>query len=64
MASHDDQDENYHPKDAIAGAIRATMITAGAGAFVSTIQNTLTRQNRGALGFLTKTGGTIGVFGM
>ncbi|KAF2155380.1 hypothetical protein K461DRAFT_276594 [Myriangium duriaei CBS 260.36] len=63
MAPHGDHDENYHPKDAVGGALRATMITAGAGAFVSTIQNTLTRQNRGAMGFLTKTGGTIAVFG-
>ncbi|GAM83202.1 hypothetical protein ANO11243_011880 [Dothideomycetidae sp. 11243] len=63
MASHDDHEGAYHPKDAVGAAVKATMITSGAGAFVSTIQNTLTRQNRGAMGFLTKTGGTIAVFG-
>ena len=63
MAEHDSHDGAFHPKDAVGEAVRATLITSGAGAFVSTIQNTLTRQNRGALGFLTKTGGTIAVFG-
>jgi len=63
MAPHGDHDDAYHPKDAIGAALKATMITSGAGAFVSTVQNTLTRQNRGAMGFLTKTGGTIAVFG-
>jgi len=53
----------YIPKDAVSATIHATMVTTGAGAFVSTIQNTLTRQNVGAMGMFTKTGGTIAVFG-
>ncbi len=53
----------YQPEDAIAGAIRSTMITGGAGAFVSAIQNTLTKQNVSAWGIFTRTGGTIAVFG-
>ncbi|KAG8629759.1 hypothetical protein KVT40_001378 [Elsinoe batatas] len=63
MASDDSHDGQYHPKDAIGSAVKATMITSGAGAFVSTIQNTLNRQNIGAMGFVTRTGGTIAVFG-
>lgn len=55
--------EDYHPKDAVGGAIRATMATGTAGAFVSAIQNTLTKQNIGAWGVFTKTGGTIATFG-
>ncbi|TFK77155.1 hypothetical protein BDN72DRAFT_807649 [Pluteus cervinus] len=32
------------------------------GAFVSTVQNALSNHSRGAMGFLTRTGGTIGFF--
>lgn len=38
------------------------MITASAGAIISGVQNALTKQNVGAFGILTKTGGTIAVF--
>ncbi len=54
----------YRPKDAVGIAIKSTMITGGAGAFVSAIQNTLTRSNVNAWGVFTRTGGTIAVFGM
>ena len=54
----------YQPKDAVGAAIKATAITAAAGAFVSTIQNTLTKQNVGAFGIFTRTGGTIAIFGI
>lgn len=67
MADHSptqDQIQNvYQPKDALGAAIKATTVTAAAGAFVSTIQNTLTRQNVGAMGAFTKFGGTTAVFG-
>lgn len=53
----------YQPKDALGAAIKATMVTGAAGTFISTIQNTLTKQNVGAFGIFTKTGGTIAVFG-
>ncbi|GAB7356365.1 hypothetical protein MBLNU459_g7150t1 [Dothideomycetes sp. NU459] len=59
----DQEEPQYHPKDAIGASIKATMITTGAGAFVSTIQNTLTKQNVGAMGMFSKTGSTIAVFG-
>lgn len=58
------EDHTYHPKDAIAATVRTTMITGAAGTIVSGIQNTLTKQNVGAMGVLTRTGGTIAVFGM
>ena len=61
MASEDDQ---YHPKDAVKAAIQGTMVMGAAGAFVSAIQNTLTRRNVTAWGFVTRTGGTIAVFGI
>ncbi len=54
----------YQPKDAISAALKSTAITGGAGALVSSIQNTLTKQNVSAWGIFTRTGGTIVVFGM
>lgn len=39
------------------------MITGAAGTMVSAIQNTLTKQNVNAWGVITRTGGTIAVFG-
>lgn len=56
-------DDSYHPKDAVGGAIKATLVTATGGAFVSAVQNTLTKQNVGAWGVFTRSGGTIGTFG-
>ncbi|OCK86196.1 hypothetical protein K432DRAFT_431163 [Lepidopterella palustris CBS 459.81] len=52
----------YHPKDAISSTVRTMGITTGAGAIIAGVQNTLTRQNVGAFGILTRTGGTIAVF--
>ena len=57
------QHVTYHPKDAVSAAVTATMVTASAGAIISGVQNALTKQNVGAFGILTKTGGTIAVFG-
>ncbi|KAK5004116.1 hypothetical protein LTR28_009331 [Elasticomyces elasticus] len=45
----DTEEITYQPQDALASTIKATMITTAAGAFVSTIQNTLTKQNVGAM---------------
>ena len=42
---------------------KVALITGAAGTFVSTIQNTLTKQNVGAFGIFTKSGSTIAVFG-
>ncbi|KAI9840284.1 MAG: hypothetical protein M1838_004133 [Thelocarpon superellum] len=60
MAS--DEEDVYRPKDAIAASVRATMVTGTAGAIVSGVQNTLTKQNVGAFGVFTRTGGTIATF--
>jgi hypothetical protein len=64
MAELDQRTDEYHPKDAVGDAIKATLVTGGAGAFISTIQNTLTKQNVGAWGVFTRSGSTIGIFGM
>ncbi|KAI5198633.1 hypothetical protein E4T39_06680 [Aureobasidium subglaciale] len=61
MASQEEQP--YRAKDSLGSAIKAAMVTTGAGLFVSTIQNTLTKQNHGAMGAFTKFGGTTAVYG-
>jgi hypothetical protein len=58
------EDEQYHPKDAVKAGINGALITAAAGGLVSAIQNTLTRKNVSAWGVFTRTGGTIVVFCM
>jgi hypothetical protein len=62
MAEHTD-DHPYHPVDAIGKTVKAALVTGTAGAFVSTIQNTLTKQNVGMMGVFTRTGSTVAVFG-
>lgn len=54
----------YHPQDAIGAAITGTMITGGAGLFMSAVQNALARKNVGPWGVFTRSGSTIAVFGM
>ena len=53
----------YQPKDAIAAATQASLITGGAGLFMSAVQSSLSRQNLGLLGVFTRTGGHTAVFG-
>ncbi|CAK4034924.1 probable NADH-ubiquinone oxidoreductase 213 kDa subunit [Lecanosticta acicola] len=62
VANQDQITGVYQPKDAVGAAIKATAVTGAAGAFISAIQNTLTKQNVGAMAFLTRTGGTIWTF--
>ena len=54
----------YQPKDAVTASIKSTLVTGAAGALISSVQNTLTKQNVTAWGIFTRTGGTIAVFGM
>jgi hypothetical protein len=55
--------EVYRPQDALSLAFQALMITGGAGLLVSGVQNTLQKQNIGAMGVFTRSGGTIATFG-
>jgi len=57
------QDEAYEPQDAIAQTIPATLLAGGAGLLASAVQNTLTKQNVGAMGVFTRTGSSIAIFG-
>ncbi len=59
-----DEQTAYQPKDTIQASTKATLFTGGAGLLFAAVQNTLTRQNIGALGIFTRFGGTIGLFGL
>jgi hypothetical protein len=59
-----DEEASYEPKDAVQAAIKSTLITGSAGLLLAAVQNTLARQNIGALGVFTRFGGTIGLFGL
>lgn len=61
--AHHEEDHSYHPKDAISAATKAAALTGAVGLVGSAVQNTLARRNVGALGVLTRSGGTIGIFG-
>jgi hypothetical protein len=54
----------YDNKPTLPNATRVGLQAAAVGTFVSTVQNALSNHSRGAMGFLTRTGGTIGFFGM
>lgn len=54
----------YTPKPSLELAAYAFAKGAGAGLLVSAVQNALDSHSRGAAGVLSRTGGTIGLFGM
>lgn len=55
---------SYDPKPSLQYASAVGLQAAGIGALVSAVQNALGTHTSGAAGFLTRTGGTIGFFGM
>ncbi len=54
---------SYERKSVVEPAARIGLYGGGVGLFVSTIQNALSSHSRGAMGVITRTGGTIGLFG-
>ncbi|KAF8461075.1 hypothetical protein BDZ91DRAFT_772931 [Kalaharituber pfeilii] len=52
----------YEPKDALGRGVQGTLVVGSAGALMSAVQNSLAKQNVGAIGFITRTGSTIAVF--
>lgn len=57
-------DVPYHSKDAVSSAVRVGLIGGAAGFFSAAIQNSLAKQNVGAMGVFTRHGVTIGTYGM
>ncbi|KAF8898805.1 hypothetical protein BD779DRAFT_1431821 [Infundibulicybe gibba] len=52
----------FNPKPSLKYASTIGLQAGAVGAFVSTIQNALGKHSNGAMGFVTRTGGTIGFF--
>lgn len=61
--SQADEILTYDPKPSLRYASAVGLQAAGVGALVSAIQNALGSHNKGATGFFTRSGGTIGLFG-
>lgn len=57
-------DETFHPQDAIGGAVKNGTMLGGAGLFLAAVQNTMAKQNLGALGIFSRFGTTTALFGM
>ena len=57
-------DTAFAPQDAIAKSTRSATITGGAGLLFAAVQNTVARENLGAMAVFTRFGGTIAIFGM
>lgn len=58
-----DQQPTYHPRDALHNTGSAMLQTTLVGAVVAGVQNTLRKQNVGAMGIITKSGGILALFG-
>jgi hypothetical protein len=58
-----DQQPTFHPRDAISNTASTTLQTTAVGAVVAGVQNTLRKQNVGAMGILTRSGGVIALYG-
>jgi hypothetical protein len=58
-----DQHATFHPRDALANTTSTTLQTATAGAIIAGVQNTLRKQNVGAMGIFTRSGGIIALYG-
>lgn len=52
----------YQPQDAITEAIRVGSLVGAGGFLISAVQNTIQKENVGAMGVLTKFGGTTAIF--
>jgi hypothetical protein len=53
----------YHPRDALANTTSTMLQTTAVGAVIAGVQNTLRKQNVGAMGILTRSGGIIALYG-
>lgn len=58
-----EQQPTYHPRDTLHSTGNAMLQTAAAGAIIAGVQNTLRKQNVGAMGIITRSGGIIALFG-
>ncbi|KAF2641324.1 hypothetical protein P280DRAFT_468962 [Massarina eburnea CBS 473.64] len=57
-AAHD----TFHPRDTLSNTASTTLKLSTCGAIIAGVQNTLRRQNVGAVGIITRSGGIIATF--
>ncbi|KAF2827246.1 hypothetical protein CC86DRAFT_466051 [Ophiobolus disseminans] len=57
-----DQTPTFHARDALSNTANTALQTTAAGAIVAGVQNTLRKQNVGAMGIITRSGGIIALF--
>ena len=58
-----DQQPTFHPRDTLANTGSTALQTTAVGAVIAGVQNTLRKQNVGAMGILTRSGGIIALYG-
>jgi hypothetical protein len=56
--------KGFEPKPTLEYASKVTMQAGGVGLFVSALQNALGKHSYGAMGVLTRTGGTVAFSGV
>jgi hypothetical protein len=59
-----DSQPTFHAQDALANTMRTTLQATAFGALMAGAQNTLRKQNVGAMGILTRSGGIIALYGV
>lgn len=58
---HEPEPEPFKEREPFKAAMSSAAVAAGAGTFVSAIQNSMAKHDKGALGIFTRTGSTIGL---
>jgi hypothetical protein len=54
--------DTFHPRDTLANTANTTLPLTACGAIVAGVQNTLRKQNVGAMGIITRSGGVIALY--
>jgi hypothetical protein len=57
------QQATFHPRDTIGNTGSTILQTTAIGAIIAGVQNTLRKQNVGAMGIITRSGGIIALYG-
>ncbi|KAI5855245.1 hypothetical protein BZA05DRAFT_334115 [Tricharina praecox] len=55
-------EKGFERRDAIGQGVKGSLIMGGIGSILSGVQNSLAKQNIGAMGVITRTGGTVAIF--
>lgn len=57
-------EETYHPQDAIGAGTKSSLALGGTGLFIAAVQNSISKENVGTFGVVSRFGGTVALFGM